>query len=199
LKCNFPIFIKHLKQPCSYKNKGRYFRPKIIGNQIEINTIRIMKPIILSLLVMFTCYVTYSQKSSDSTKIIQKVGKVYLQNGKVLSLNNLSLILEENEKASAELKKAKANVAPMYLLSFSGGFLIGWPLGTALGGGKPEWWMLGAGAGLILCTIPLQIGFNKHLCNAVTIYNSDLQTIGINKTVLQFGLAKYSCGVEIRF
>ena len=36
-----------------------------------------------------------------------------------------------------------------YVFGFSGGALIGWPLGTAIAGGDPVWYLAGIGAGLI--------------------------------------------------
>lgn len=29
------------------------------------------------------------------------------------------------------------------ILSYAGGFMIGWPIGTAIGGGKPAWALAG--------------------------------------------------------
>jgi hypothetical protein len=158
-----------------------------------------MKQIILSLIILSIACLCYSQANSDSIEVKQRLGKVYLQNGKVLSSKGLNSLLDQDEKSSLELKKAKANLAPMYLFSFSGGFLIGWPLGTALGGGKPQWLLAAGGVGLILCAIPFQIGYNKHLYKAVTIYNSRLKKIGLKQTIMEFGFAKNGCGIEIRF
>jgi len=151
------------------------------------------------MLFIFGTWMAYSQENHDSIEIKQKLGKVYLQNGHVLSSNELSCILEKDENAAKELKKAKANLAPIFLFSFSGGALIGWPLGTALGGGNPQWWMVAAGAGLVFCAIPFQAGYNKHVFKAVTIYNSSLKKIGVNKKIMQFGLLKTGIGIEIIF
>ena len=35
-----------------------------------------------------------------------------------------------------------------------GGFLIGWPLGTALAGGDPNWTLAAIGAGCVAIAIP---------------------------------------------
>jgi hypothetical protein len=97
------------------------------------------------------------------------------------------------------MAQARKNETPALLLSIAGGALIGWPIGSAIAGGDPQWWLAGAGAGLIICSIPLQIGYNKHLFNAVTIYNADLKKIGILKPVLRIGFARSGIGVQISF
>lgn len=50
-----------------------------------------------------------------------------------------------------------------YVLGFAGGALIGWPLGTALGGGDPEWYLAGIGAVLVGGAIALEI-VGKRKC-----------------------------------
>lgn len=43
------------------------------------------------------------------------------------------------------------------ILAAIGGGLIGWPLGTAIGGGDPEWILAGIGAGVLAVAIPLAV------------------------------------------
>ena len=47
------------------------------------------------------------------------------------------------------------------LLGGIGGFLVGWTLGTALGGGDPDWTVAGVGAGFIALSIPFAIKVKK--------------------------------------
>ncbi|HEY9178263.1 MAG TPA: hypothetical protein VIN07_11250 [Flavipsychrobacter sp.] len=49
------------------------------------------------------------------------------------------------------------------VLAIPGGALIGWPLGTAIGGGDPEWYLAGIGVGLVAIAIPLDI-VGKRRC-----------------------------------
>lgn len=158
-----------------------------------------MKKLTVLLVLVLTGFVSYSQNDSDSIEIRQRLGKVYLQHGKTLPVSKLHSVLLTNEGTASEVKKAKANIAPMYLFSITGGFMIGWELGTALGGGDVQWWIAGAGLGLVLCAIPFQSGYNKHIRQAVTIYNSDLGKIGIQKKLMEIGLSKHGIGIEIRF
>lgn len=50
------------------------------------------------------------------------------------------------------------------ILGGVGGFLIGWPLGTLIAGGEPEWVLAGMGAGVLAVAIPLSI-IGSRKCN----------------------------------
>lgn len=74
-------------------------------------------------------------------------------------------------EAFQEFKKAKSNYDAAQVIGFAGGFMVGWPLGTALAGGDPQWGLAGGGVALILATIPMNIAFKKHAKKALAIYN----------------------------
>ena len=80
-------------------------------------------------------------------------------------------ILHENPVAFEEFKKARANSNVAGVLGFTGGLLIGIPLGTALIGGEPEWALAAAGAVFILGSIPFNRIFKARALNALDIYN----------------------------
>lgn len=84
--------------------------------------------------------------------------------------------MKSNPQAYAEFKKAKTNLDAAGVLGFAGGILIGIPLGTAIGGGDPEWALAAGGLGLLLATIPLNAAFRNHALNALDIYNSKLSS-----------------------
>ena len=56
-----------------------------------------------------------------------------------------------------------------------GGALIGWPLGTALGGGEPMWELAAVGGGCIALAIPLVI-VGKKRCNGGYAFSPALHT-----------------------
>lgn len=82
-------------------------------------------------------------------------------------------IMKSNPQAYAEFKTAKTNFDVAGVLGFSGALLIAFPIGTAIGGGDPEWAFAAGGAALLLATIPLNAAFRNHALNALDIYNSD--------------------------
>lgn len=89
----------------------------------------------------------------------------------VLSTRQVMEILNENPTAFAEFKKAKTNYNVAGVLGFTGGILIGIPLGTALVGGEPEWGLAAAGGLFILGSIPFNRIFKARALHALDIYN----------------------------
>jgi hypothetical protein len=49
--------------------------------------------------------------------------------------------MQYNQEAYNEFKKAKSSYDAVQVVGFVGGFLIEWPVGTALRGGDPQWWI----------------------------------------------------------
>lgn len=79
---------------------------------------------------------------------------------------------DQNTLAYEEFKKARNNSTAAGILGFAGGVLIGFPIGTAIAGGEPEWGMAAGGAALIIASIPLASAYKRHAENAVNQYNS---------------------------
>ena len=94
------------------------------------------------------------------------------------------------------MKIAKSKYDTGTIFGFAGGFLIGWPIGTAVTGGDPEWVLVGVGAGLILVSIPFSISYNKHAKSAVIRYNSIQSPEESNEVDLKFGFTNN--GIRIR-
>jgi hypothetical protein len=126
-----------------------------------------MQRLALLLLALFATLAVYGQTEIRMEKSKFYEGRTLLKPGQVLDR------MRSKPEAFNEFKKAKSNYDAGQVLGFTGGFLIGWPLGTALGGGDPQWGMAAGGAALLLLTIPLQSGFKRHAQNALTIYNGD--------------------------
>lgn len=135
---------------------------------------------LLSILV-FTI-VTSSVVSAQKIEM-KKVfgGLVFEQQGKTLLLKDMESIMKENKKAVALIQSAKTNQTWSLVLGTTGGALVGFPIGTAIGGGEPEWAIAGVGAALIIATIPIVKGFNRKTKKAVDLYNN-----GVSSTSYQF-------------
>ena len=101
-------------------------------------------------------------------------GYTFFQDGEEQKIGQLVEIMETNQEAFDFMKKAQTNYTFSSILGFIGGGLIGWPLGTAIGGGDPEWFLAGIGAGVVAIAIPLEIGGNKNAEKAINMYNSSL-------------------------
>lgn len=108
-------------------------------------------------------------------------------------------ITESNAEAFKEMKIAKSNSSVSNVFGIPGGFLVGWTLGTAIGGGKANWAVAGIGAGLIAISIPFSTAYSRHAKNAVRIYNDGLKHTAMNKVDFSLGLTSYGIGVKMKF
>ncbi len=105
-------------------------------------------------------------------------GYQFKLDGKALSLKEMKNILKPDAEAYKLIKSAKSNNDIASVLGGVGGFMIGWPLGTAMGGGDPEWIMAGIGAGLVIVSFPLSSAASKKALKAVDKYNAGLSSSG---------------------
>jgi hypothetical protein len=85
------------------------------------------------------------------------------------------------------------------IFGLPGGFLIGWPLGTAAAGGKPNWVLAGIGAGLTVVSMTFSGAYSKHARNAVNLYNNGLKKVGRSRSEIEVGLMCNGIGAKIRF
>lgn len=134
---------------------------------------------------------------SDSIEMRKKFGGYqFYENGRVLSMAQLKSTLRQDSQAFSEFKSARSANGIATVLGFAGGALIGWPLGTALGGGEPEWAMLGAGVGLVGVSIPFIVKANKKFKKAVDLYNSNPENTS-SRPAVEFRLGSTGKGVGL--
>lgn len=105
-------------------------------------------------------------------------GYQFTLDGKALSLKEMKNIIEPDTEAYQLIKSAKSNNDLASIMGGVGGFMIGWPLGTAIGGGDPEWIMAGIGAGLVIVSFPLSSAASKKAFKAMEKYNTGLSSTG---------------------
>jgi len=156
--------------------------------------------IVLILLAVSMSF-TFGQTASDSISIKKVFGGYQFYQGKQrLNMNQLVNLMKPNEQAYKQIKSAESTYTMAMILSYAGGFMVGWPLGTAIGGGEPNWVMAGIGAGLIVVTIPISQSFNKKAKQAVETYNSGIQTSSFwDKKELKLLLTGNGIGLTLNF
>ena len=140
-----------------------------------------------------------AQNQSDAIQVVKKNGTRFIQNDQALTPKQLIEITKTNVEAYKYMKKAKSNFDAGMVFASAGGFLIGWPIGTAIGGGEADWAMAGIGAGLALLSIPLASGYNKKAKKAVEIYNKGLNQTKARKVSYHFGVTKNGIGLRVQF
>lgn len=124
-------------------------------------------------LLSFLTFCFYQISLSQEIKAYKTFGGVRFERDTVtLGLNQVLDIVKENPKAYAELKRAKLNYNAAGVFGFAGAVLIGFPVGTAIAGGDPEWGLAAGGAALIIASIPFTSAFRGHTMEALDIYNN---------------------------
>ncbi|MEE4198774.1 MAG: hypothetical protein V2I54_14135 [Bacteroidales bacterium] len=159
------------------------------------------KPTVLLTLLLVSLTFAFGQTATDPITM-KKVfgGYQYYQGEKLLTMNQLIKTVKPNEKAYKQIKSAQSTYTAGMIFSYAGGFMIGWPLGTALAGGEPNWTIAGIGAGLLVLTIPITKSYHKKTTKAVDIYNSGLTKSSFreNKT-LRLSMTGYGIGLTLHF
>lgn len=156
--------------------------------------------IILTLLAVSMSF-TFGQTASDSISMKKVFGGYQFYQGEQ-RLNMIQLVntMKPNNQAYQQIKSAQSTYILATIISGVGGFMVGWPIGTALGGGEPNWTMAGIGAGLIVVSIPISQSFNKKAKQAVETYNGGLQTSSFwDKNELKLSLTGNGIGLTLNF
>jgi hypothetical protein len=143
--------------------------------------------------------VSNAQTLSDSITI---KGHLFYQGGKKLKMNQLVNTLQSNEEAFQQIKIAQSSYNTAAVFSFAGGFLIGWTIGSVLGGSgeEPNLVLAGIGGGLMAISLPFQHKFKNEAKQAINIYNNGLQTTSFkDKRELKFLLTGNGVGLAFHF
>lgn len=126
------------------------------------------------------------------------LGMRFYQRNKTLTLSEARQLVAKNSLAYEEMSKAYNRNMLSLVFGAAGGFCIGYPLGTALAGGKPSWAMAAVGAGLVAITIPISISATKHAREGVRLHNDGLSRQQSRLSV-DVGLMGAGVGLAIRF
>src|SRR5688572_33467694 len=104
-------------------------------NQTKLNHMKKLA----SILIVFFFVVELSAQPQEGDITMKKTfgGVKFYQDGQLLKAQQVLKIMEPHEEAFSEFKKAKSNYDAANVFGFIGGFMIGWPLGTAVAGGDP--------------------------------------------------------------
>ncbi len=130
----------------------------------------------LTLLLTTLVFASRAQSSTDTIKIRQDLGKIYIYEGKKLRPKQMLSIMEPNPAAYTKMKRAKTNYDVGSVFGFAGGLLVGWSLGALITGNELDWRIAGAGAALVGISIPFSIGQAKHTKRAVSIFNDGIKS-----------------------
>ncbi|MEM8927860.1 MAG: hypothetical protein AAGC45_06635 [Bacteroidota bacterium] len=123
------------------------------------------------------------------------------QQGRRMKMGDLVNAMEGNREALNLIKGARIDRNFSSVMGFAGGGLMGWSLGTAIGGGDANWTLAGVGAGLIGLSIPFSSNAKKNTKRAVQTYNASLGTTSFieHKPQLKFIANGNGIGMSLGF
>lgn len=128
------------------------------------------------------------------------LGYKYTYKNEPMTLNQLETMLSSNSTAYQYLLKAKSTSPLISVLSYAGGGFIGYPIGTLIGGGEPQWTMALIGCGLIAIVIPISAAAENNLKKAVRYYNNGIvPTPKTTSMELKMGATQNGIGLVLRF
>jgi len=159
------------------------------------------KPIIF-LFYLLICISVFSQSSNDSIQIIKiNTHYRYEQQGHVLNLLQMTQIMKTDKEATKYLKSAKLSNGISVLFEFTGGFLIGYPIGTYIAGKGANLSMLAVGIGFLVVDIPISIATKRNLFKAIHHYNSYKSETGLISNAYDFhmGITQNGIGITLKF
>lgn len=154
--------------------------------------------LILLLISGISAFAQYNPDTITATRVFG--GYRFEQNGKPLALNTMANMMKDDAEAGGYLKKARTSASIANVLGYAGGFLIGYPIGTAIGGGKPAWALAVVGCGLVVIALPLSSAAGRDAKTAADIYNANRRNLSFNqKCDLRLGLSATGLLLRLRF
>jgi hypothetical protein len=128
-------------------------------------------PIFVTLFIV-SVLSSYGQRTDSSIIMVKAFGgNKFYQNNKNLSMSELVKVMSSDEQALKQIKSAQSSKTLADIIGFAGGFMVGWPVGTAIGGGKPNWTVAAIGSGLVVASIPIYQKVSKLSKSSVDIFN----------------------------
>ncbi len=154
-----------------------------------------MKNRIITLsIVLITFFQVHAQVQNDTLAFNKNRFEL---NGRIILFNQVTNLMKDNVEALSAIQKVKSNNAATAIFSYAGGFLIGYPFGQVIGGGKPQWKIAGIGVGLVLISIPFSVAARNNARLAVRIYNEKVMQTGSGGAKIDFGLT--DTGLRVRY
>jgi len=161
----------------------------------------------LSIILIFTVltfgasFNVFSQNENTLEMKSNFFGSKFYKGDTLISINQVLYEMSSDEAIYNLMLSAKKDNVFAQLVGAAGGFMIGWPLGTALGGGEPNWTLAGIGAGIIAISIPISSNFKRKAHSAIQKHNSIIMASNNKqlKPIYSVGFGGTSFKLNVRF
>ena len=138
----------------------------------------------------------FCQSPADTIEI--RKNRFYYNN-RNLSTGELREKLRVNPELIPYLGRARNNQVFNTLFGIPGGVLLGYQIGTAVGGAKINWTIFSVGAGMVLLSIPFHHAVSKNMKSAVLLYNGKRKELSARPPSFHFQLGMNGFGLGLRF
>ena len=143
-------------------------------------------------------YITTLPYKSTSDSIVMGT-KYMFYKGQPVTGNKIIELLKTNNQAFNKFKSGCFPGSIAYILRCTGAGLIGWPLGTAIAGGDPDWTLAAIGGGMIAFSIPVFSISAKNLREAILIYNKGVNKTSLRDKELKIGITNTGLSICLKF
>jgi len=153
-----------------------------------------------AIFILFITCLTLSalgQIRTDTITMVNSRGGVsYMQSGHMLSLKEISSVVKSDREAYRYLKSAKTLNGFSNAFSYTGGVLIGYPIGYGISTGYFNLNLMAMGCGFVLMAIPVSIAAKHKLKLSIDTYNKKRVGYGsVSEVDLQFGITQNGVGL----
>ena len=167
--------------------------------QNKLNDMNLKHTLFLLLFLPAVFSAAGQNTTTDTIEIRKAFGTVFRYKGKTQTPKQLLDLMAPVPEAVKEMEIARSNYSTSAVFGFIGGFLIGWPLGTAIAGGDPNWALAGIGAGVLVISIPFTSAYNRHAKNAIDLYNGSQRHSSLDGPELHLGMTGNGMGLRLSF
>jgi hypothetical protein len=152
----------------------------------------------MKIFFQFIAFFFFTSCVAQKIEMYRSFGGVrYSVDSSDLSSRQVLQIMKKNEPAYNEFKKSIAKGTFASALGFSGGLLIGLPIGSMIGGGDPQWEWVAVGGALIAIAVPIDFRQKRQAQRAVDLYNNE--KVKAHRIKTNFYLSASGVGFVLRF
>ena len=163
-----------------------------------------MKRITLTI-ISIVLFGTISAFAQDSIRpiVVEKafLGKKYFYGDtRILSISEMEEIVAHDELALKEIQRSSVISGVSTIVSYVGGFAIGWEVGNLIWNKKKyNSYVLWGGVGTSAVGLGLSIWANSHLKKGVALYNGHLGAVSYNPVKVDLEIEPCGIGITMSF
>ena len=160
-----------------------------------------MKKVFLTLIALLFVGLASAFAQTANDTIAMEKNKYYYHGLQIESMRQMKSLVANDELALKEVKKAAVTSGFSYVLSYCGGFALGYELGSYLFGNfSPNPYVLAGGVALAGVGIGLGFLADSQLQKGVAIYNANLGATSYGGSIqVDFGLTPGGVGLTLSF